>query len=1416
MLLQKNIVKKYMGLLDEGQVKEAWAQYRSYFLNKDIQQNIRQSKEEQFQEGFLRELFVKVLGYTLNPSPDFNLITEKKNETNAKKADGAIQKDGVVIGVIELKDHKTTDLSKVEPQAFNYKSQHPQARLVVISNFEKLRLYIDNAVEHREWDLFRLTEEDFRELFLCLAWTQVERGVALQMKQESVSSEDQITKTLYRDYSQFKRVLFADILKLNPYDGTQVSHLRSAADAAGGTPAYQKDWQLLLFKKTQKLLDRLLFIFFAEDCGLLPPNSMAQIIDQWEMLKDVDAYVPFYERVKKYFGYMNTGFQGKKYEIFAYNGGLFKPDEVLDNIKITDELLVEHTKRLSAYDFESDVDVNILGHIFENSLSEIEEVTQQINSGDVGTQASRLRSAAGETPAYLSKRKQDGVFYTPQYITKYIVENTVGRLCAEKKQELGIDDFGTQVSHLREAAAAAGETPAHQKRRQMQTKRRLLEQLSVYRQWLLQITILDPACGSGAFLNAALRFLMDEHHLIDEMEAKITGSAIEFQGVENSILEHNLFGVDINEESVEIAQLALWLRTAKPRRKLNSLNQNIKCGNSLISDPAVAGEKAFDWQKEFPQVFGTQVSHLRNDKQESHLRNAAGETPAYHCRKYLPHIENQSLQFITFRLYDSLPQSVIEQLKAFRETSDTGTQVSHLRSATDEAAGEAPAYHQQNRQILALLDKYEDAGYGQCFLKDERIAKIVQDALLHFHGERYELIEWCIMPNHVHVLIKVEPGVSLSTILHSWRTFTAHEANKVLGRTGQFWMHEYFDRYIRDTGHFNKTVNYIRNNPVKAGLATEPGQWPWSGDGTQVSHLRPVAGEVDTQVSHLREAAGEVGTQVSHLGSVAGEVGTQVSHLREAAGETPAYHQGGFDVVFGNPPYVRADSPGNSLEFRNYMTSCGKWETLAGKWDLYIPFLELATKLTKPNGLCAFIIPDAYCHAEYGKRSLEYMKSKHYLSMIDYFPNIEVFEGVGVKSIIVNFDKRNGTQVSHLRPSAGETPAYQQGFRFVQRIHDTDHHFTEKVLSDYPANLRIDAKQSILEGKTHLIPLGNVCYITKGIVGNSDEKQFKGEFEVGDLLSASQDETHPKLYFEGKDIGRWSLMRRRYIEYGTERSPQKWSRKGFTEMFEGSPKLVTMRSPGTLPRTMLDTDNGYFNESAIGFKRWTDLKGVNNNSVSKAYSSEEERKQFELLSDKYSYKTLLAIFNSSLIRYELNTNRRSNIHIYPDDWKRLSLPVLENVDDGTQVSHLRSSASETLAYQLSTLADTMLTLNQQLQEKRSRFLRRLSENLDGGTQVSHLRSSAGETPASQGVKITTALQTFDRLTFAEFTAELKKQKIRLSLSQQDEWEDYFNERTAECQQLSAQIAATDAEIDTKVFDLYGLTDEERKIVMGAK
>tara|TARA_R100000935_G_C2837145_1_gene168780 strand:+ start:124 stop:1929 length:1806 start_codon:yes stop_codon:yes gene_type:complete len=141
------------------------------------------------------------------------------------------------------------------------------------------------------------------------------------------------------------------------------------------------------------------------------------------------------------------------------------------------------------------------------------------------------------------------------------------------------------------------------KNRNKTTIENLVTILEEYREWLLQLTICDPACGSGAFLNQALDFLIKEHTYIDELKTKILGGSLQFPDIENTILENNIYGVDLNEESVEIAKLSLWLRTAQPRRKLNDLSSNVKCGNSLIDDKKVAGDKSFKWENEFPDVF---------------------------------------------------------------------------------------------------------------------------------------------------------------------------------------------------------------------------------------------------------------------------------------------------------------------------------------------------------------------------------------------------------------------------------------------------------------------------------------------------------------------------------------------------------------------------------------------------------------------------------------------------------------------------------------------------------------------------------------------------------------------------------------------------------------------------------------------
>lgn len=562
-LFQPSVLKKYLSQQDTLVVQKAYKKYVKYFHNGAIQENIRNSKEEQFQEGFLRELFVDILGYTLNPAANFNLTTELKNIKGAKKVDGAILKDGNALGVIELKGTNTKDLESIRQQAFDYKANQTGCIYVITSNFEKLRFYINNAVDYEEFNLFTLTHIEFEIFYLCLAKENILANKPLSIKEASVVEEENITKKFYGDYSVFKRELYRDLVKQNRNNILL-------------TDLPEKTSKLILFKKSQKLIDRFLFILFAEDRGLLAPNSINTVLKEWKALADLDVEVPLYDRYKQYFGYLDTGRKGtdKKEEIFAYNGGLFQPDAILDAVVIDNEMLYRHTLKLSTYDFESQVDVNILGHIFEHSLNEIESVNAEIEGTDFDKQK--------------TKRKKDGVFYTPKYITKYIVDNTIGKLCSEKKQELGIIDE---------------EYAKGRKNRQTTTILKLDQQLKDYREWLLELTICDPACGSGAFLNQALDFLIREHAYLDELNKQLFGGFFVFPDIENQILEHNIYGVDLNEESIEIAKLSLWLRTAQPKRKLTSLNNNIKCGNSLIDSKAIAGDKAFNWKEQFPEVF---------------------------------------------------------------------------------------------------------------------------------------------------------------------------------------------------------------------------------------------------------------------------------------------------------------------------------------------------------------------------------------------------------------------------------------------------------------------------------------------------------------------------------------------------------------------------------------------------------------------------------------------------------------------------------------------------------------------------------------------------------------------------------------------------------------------------------------------
>jgi len=175
----------------------------------------------------------------------------------------------------------------------------------------------------------------------------------------------------------------------------------------------------------------------------------------------------------------------------------------------------------------------------------------------------------------------------------------------------------------------------------------------------------------------------------------------------------------------------------------------------------------------------------------------------WYSSKCLPHFDSPGTQqFLTFRLEDSMPAELRHQW-------------------------EASLHLQDKLENQKRIEIYLDRGLGACHLRNPRVAEIVQGALWHKDGISYRLLAWALMPNHVHVLFETWQ-VPMGKLVKDWKGYTAKEANKILGTSGAFWADDYFDRYIRDQEHFRRVIRYVENNPVKAGLASEPKQWPWS------------------------------------------------------------------------------------------------------------------------------------------------------------------------------------------------------------------------------------------------------------------------------------------------------------------------------------------------------------------------------------------------------------------------------------------------------------------------------------------------------------------------------------------------------------------------------------------------------------
>jgi 3-hydroxymyristoyl/3-hydroxydecanoyl-(acyl carrier protein) dehydratase/REP element-mobilizing transposase RayT len=217
-------------------------------------------------------------------------------------------------------------------------------------------------------------------------------------------------------------------------------------------------------------------------------------------------------------------------------------------------------------------------------------------------------------------------------------------------------------------------------------------------------------------------------------------------------------------------------------------------------------------------------------------------TAAKRTRGYLPHWEREgAVYFVTFRLADALPEEARKRIDMERQLIvDTAERAKRALSTAERDRLDHLYSH--------TVDELLNAGHGECYFNDERCAKVVADALQYFDDDRYNLHAWCVMPNHVHVVVRVLPGHDLDAVLHSWKSFTAKECNKILGRTGEFWQRESFNRIVRDLAEFERRVRYTLDNPVVAGLRG----WKWIGGGAAGG--TPTAGAGETPA--LRADAG--------------------------------------------------------------------------------------------------------------------------------------------------------------------------------------------------------------------------------------------------------------------------------------------------------------------------------------------------------------------------------------------------------------------------------------------------------------------------------------------------------------------------------------------------------------------------------
>lgn len=358
----------------------------------------------------------------------------------------------------------------------------------------------------------------------------------------------------------------------------------------------------------------------------------------------------------------------------------------------------------------------------------------------------------------------------------------------------------------------------------------------------------------------------------------------------------------------------------------------------------------------------------------------------------------------------------------------------------------------------------------------------------------------------------------------------------------------------------------------------------------------------------------------------------------------------GFDITIGNPPFVRADEQSEwNQRQRQEILASAQYETLWEKWDLYVPFIERSYKLLRPGGVSTLIVSDAFCHSKYAQKPQNWFLKHARILRLDFCGDIKIFDAA-VHNLIYFFQRSDGTKCKPER----------------RLHHDT---FGEVTQLPTDEQARLTMRAFFPEGKAALaysvatVPIASICYISVGMVVNAHEHIAKGAFKLEDLLADHRDAKHPKRFVEGKNVERWQRRDCSWIEWGTPRAPALFRRRTFDALYEQPEKLLLVKVGAV--RAAYDTDSVFTNEGIYVAVPWFALHEVRNKSLMKTARFQGEkpprpdlpkREDLEDISRRFAVKYLLGVMNSVIARDFLRANRRNNVQLFPEDWKKLPIP----------------------------------------------------------------------------------------------------------------------------------------------------------------